>query len=129
MSNVMMLLRGDDSQSPRHGGMRQYRSFHLFINGIEIKTFRDDDPATSYYSDRSLDDLIDKEIFLLELALSCKCIRGELKLRLRKMAKSISGCGRARWRRAKTNSMAAPPAQASAASSHDGWARPSSLSA
>ncbi|MNX73399.1 hypothetical protein D3C86_1047950 [compost metagenome] len=53
----------------------------------------------------------------------------ELKAALRKMAKSISGCGRRRWRRTKTVSMAAPPAQASPACSHDVDARPSSFSA
>ena len=83
MSNSLMLLRGDDSQSLRHGGMRQYRSFHLYLNGIEIRTYRDDDPDTRYDSGQQLDDRMRREIFPLELALGCQCMRGELKLRIK----------------------------------------------
>lgn len=83
MRNFMILLREDDTQSQRHGGMRQYRQFTLYVNGVEVESFRDDEANHLYYSGEYLDRHIDGFIKLWENALGCKCLRGEVKGRVR----------------------------------------------
>jgi len=81
--NYMFILRGDDTQSPRHGGIRQYRSFTAYVNGIAVESWRDDEQRHDYSSASYLDQAIDRWVATWEKALGCKAVRGEIKSRVR----------------------------------------------
>ena len=83
MANSMILLRVDDSQNQRHGGIRQYRHFTLYVNGVIVDHFRDDDQSHGYHSGPYLDRYISEFISLWEKALDCKCVRAERKGRIK----------------------------------------------
>lgn len=83
MKNVMVLLREGDTQNQRHGGIRQYRHFTLYVNDVVVETFRDDESNHDYNSGEYLDRYINEFLGVWEQALGCKCIRAERKGRLR----------------------------------------------
>lgn len=83
MRNFMILLREDDTQSQRLGGMRQYRRFTLYVNGVDVESFRDDEANHGYNSGEYLDRYIADFLKPWEKALCCKCLRGEVKGRVR----------------------------------------------
>jgi hypothetical protein len=81
--NTIVILRANDSQSLRHGGVRQYRSFEAYVNAVKVETWRDDDSRHGYASDRRLDERIDEWGKLWSRALGCPVVRGELRGRVR----------------------------------------------
>lgn len=82
-TNYILILRGDDSGSQRHGGYRWYRSFVAYVNGQEVERWRDDEQRHDYSSGEYLDRDIAKWAATWEKALGCKAIRGEIKNRKR----------------------------------------------
>lgn len=81
--NTIIILRADDTQSQRHGGMRQYRSFEAYVNAVKVETWRDDDARHSYDSDKHLDRRIDAWAELWSKALGCPVVRGEFRNRVK----------------------------------------------
>lgn len=81
--NYIVVLRSDDSQSQRHGGIRQYRSFVAYVNGQEVERWQDDEARHDYNSGDRLDNRIANWIAIWEKALGCKAIRGEITNRKR----------------------------------------------
>lgn len=90
-TNYILILRGDDSESMRHGGIRRYRSFVAYVNGQEVERWRDDDQRHNYSSDEYLDADIAKWAGIWEKALGCKAIRGEIKNRKRLIPEKRKG--------------------------------------
>lgn len=82
-ANWIIVIRVDDTQGQRHGGMRQYRHFDVYVNGHKVQTFNDGDAATGYYSGERLDSRIERWLTVWETALGCKALRGELKGRVK----------------------------------------------
>jgi hypothetical protein len=81
--NTIVILRADDSQNQRHGGIRQYRSFEAYVNAVKVETWRDDSPAHNYDSDKHLDRRIDEWGKLWSKALGCPVLRGEFRNRVK----------------------------------------------
>jgi hypothetical protein len=85
--NSLLIIQGDDSQSLRHGGMRQYRHFTAYVNGLEVRTFADDRADTDWSSGEYLDRAMDAWISTWETALACKCERSEKPNRIKLITK------------------------------------------
>lgn len=51
MKNYLFLRREDDFQIATHGGNKNFRSFTLWLNRIQIGTFREGSPGDQYYVD------------------------------------------------------------------------------
>lgn len=63
LSTTYILNREHDTISgPRHGGVRSYRNFALYVNGRLFKHWRDDEEASQWASGEYLDRLIAGEI-------------------------------------------------------------------
>lgn len=76
---TLVLLRKADSGGPRHGGWRTYRHFEIYLNGVLLRSFRDDSASDNYASGKWLDELIDKTCGTLERALGIKRIHAREK--------------------------------------------------
>lgn len=82
IKNSLILIRGNDFQLRRHGGPREYRQFAMYLNGVFLHRFADDE-APNYNSGKYLDRAIDDFAAPIEKALDIKMMRGELKDRIK----------------------------------------------